>query len=233
MLRDASDLLGSVGFGSTAEPWLRLGIGLDIGRAFVGNVGAGDVKDFTALGDVVNTAARLQASAEAGQIVMSERLFARLPSRGIEVSSKILAIRGKHEPEPVRVIDLGPGASNGSQGRRHTPCCSRATKRACPHPRARPPQRNESRNPRRWRRPPASTHSISFRTDSTRRVAVGSCVPLSIRNSRPPLLRRAAWKSHDVAARACCCPSARRARTSGVGTTPDVKDQRAAINRCR
>ena len=68
MLRDASDLLAAVGFASSTEPWLQLGIGLDVGRAFVGNVGAGDVKDFTALGDVVNTAARLQSSAEAGQI---------------------------------------------------------------------------------------------------------------------------------------------------------------------
>lgn len=109
MLRDASDLLAAVGFGRSAEPWLRLGIGLDVGRAFVGNVGAGDVKDFTALGDVVNTGARLQSSAETGQIVMSERLFARLPSRGTDSSSKNVVIKGKRESEPVRVLDLGAG----------------------------------------------------------------------------------------------------------------------------
>src|SRR3954465_1430519 len=55
MLRDAGDLLAAVGYGSDGEPWLRLGVGLDVGRAYVGNVGSGDVKDFTALGDVVNT----------------------------------------------------------------------------------------------------------------------------------------------------------------------------------
>lgn len=109
MLRDASDLLTAVGFGSSAEPWLQLGIGLDIGRAFVGNVGADDVKDFTALGDVVNTAARLQSSAAAGQIVMSERLFTRLPSRSTDASSKHLAIKGKRTAEPARVIDVGAG----------------------------------------------------------------------------------------------------------------------------
>ena len=63
-----------------AEPWLEVGVGVDIGPAYVGNVGAGDVKDFTALGDVVNTAARLQAQAAPGQIVVSERLFGRLPT---------------------------------------------------------------------------------------------------------------------------------------------------------
>ena len=114
MLRDASDLLAAVGFGSSAEPWLPLGIGLDVGRAFVGNVGAGDVKDFTALGDVINTAARLQSSAAAGQIVISERLFVRLPSSGTVASSRNLALKGKRDPEPVRVIDLGANLSEDS-----------------------------------------------------------------------------------------------------------------------
>lgn len=114
MLRDASDLLEGVGFASSTEPWLRLGIGLDVGRAFVGNVGAGDVKDFTALGDVVNTAARLQSSAEAGQIVLSERLFSRLPGSGIDATSKNLAIKGKREAEPVRVIDFGAVTTQSS-----------------------------------------------------------------------------------------------------------------------
>jgi adenylate cyclase len=109
MLRDASDLLAAVGFGASGEPWLRLGVGLDVGHAFVGNVGAGDVKDFTALGDVVNTAARLQSSAKAGQIVMSERMFARLPNRATDASSQDLVIKGKREPHLVRVIDLRAG----------------------------------------------------------------------------------------------------------------------------
>src|SRR4051812_2765264 len=71
MLRDARDLLSALGYGADAEPWLRLGVGLDVGRAYVGNVGSGEVKDFTALGDVVNTAARLQGAASAGQVVLS------------------------------------------------------------------------------------------------------------------------------------------------------------------
>jgi adenylate cyclase len=106
MLRDALELLESVGFGSGAEPWLRLGVGLDVGRAFVGNVGSGEVKDFTALGDVVNTAARLQSSAEAGQIVLSERLYGRLSPGAGEASSRTAALKGKSEPEPVRVIEV-------------------------------------------------------------------------------------------------------------------------------
>ena len=108
MIRDARDLLAAVGYGSSADPWLRLGVGLDVGRAYVGNVGSGEVKDFTALGDVVNTAARLQSSADAGQIVISERLFDRLDEGAGEVRSTNLELKGKRETEPARVIDLGP-----------------------------------------------------------------------------------------------------------------------------
>jgi adenylate cyclase len=112
LVRNATDLLLSVGYGSLDGPWLPLGVGVDIGHAYVGNVGAGEVKDFTALGDVVNTAARLQAAAAAGQIVLSERLFERLlaPPRGaIETN---LDLKGKRDAEPARVIDIGNASSS-------------------------------------------------------------------------------------------------------------------------
>src|SRR5215210_1286519 len=107
MLRDATDLLEAVGYGSDGEPWLRLGVGLDVGRAYVGNVGSGEVKDFTALGDVVNTASRLQSSAEAGQVVLSERLFGRLADAPPGAQRTSLELKGKREAEPVRLVDLG------------------------------------------------------------------------------------------------------------------------------
>lgn len=114
MLRDARDLLAAVGYGSAGEePWLRLGVGLDVGRAFVGNVGSGEVKDFTAIGDVVNTTARLQSAAEAGQIVLSERLCGRL-SEAPAGATTSLTLKGKREPEQVRVVDLGAAAHTHS-----------------------------------------------------------------------------------------------------------------------
>src|SRR4051812_32333772 len=91
MLRDARELLGAV-------PWLRLGVGLAIGAAYVGNVGSGEVKDFTALGDVVNTASRLQSAAEAGQIVISARLWERLSQPPADAVPTSLELKGKQEP---------------------------------------------------------------------------------------------------------------------------------------
>jgi adenylate cyclase len=106
LVRDAADLLAAVGNGAPDGPWLALGVGVDVGQAFVGNVGAGDVKDFTALGDVVNTAARLQSAAAAGQIVLSERLFHRLANRPLDAAPVSLDLKGKRAPELARVLDL-------------------------------------------------------------------------------------------------------------------------------
>jgi adenylate cyclase len=108
LVRDATELLGAVGYTTSAGPWLPLGVGIDVGRAYVGNVGAGEVKDFTALGDVVNTASRLQSSAAAGQVVMSERLFQRLVVHRPDAPVTNLPLKGKDAAEPARVIDLAP-----------------------------------------------------------------------------------------------------------------------------
>jgi adenylate cyclase len=111
LVRDAADLLALVGYGTADEPWLPLGVGVDVGRAYVGNVGAGEVKDFTALGDVVNTAARLQSSAAAGQIVLSDRLFDRLTTQPPNATATSLDLKGKHDAEPARVIDVGTAST--------------------------------------------------------------------------------------------------------------------------
>ncbi len=111
MVADARALLRAAGYGGS-EPWVELGVGLDFGTAFVGNVGAGDVKDFTAIGDVVNTAARLQAAAAGGEIVISSRVGERSGElSGAE--ERRLSLKGKSEPETVlvdRVLARAGGA---------------------------------------------------------------------------------------------------------------------------
>ena len=106
MASAAEGLLRGVGHGSSEGPWLPLGIGMDFGIAYVGNVGAGEVKDFTALGDVVNTAARLQAQAKAGQIVISERVYREVAERYPEAPRVELQLKGKSEPVAARVVEI-------------------------------------------------------------------------------------------------------------------------------
>jgi adenylate cyclase len=106
MATAAEGILRAVGYGSREGPWLPLGVGMDFGLAFVGNVGAGEVKDFTAIGDVVNTAARLQAEAKPGQIVMSERVYREVAERYPDVPRVELQLKGKSEPVAARVVEI-------------------------------------------------------------------------------------------------------------------------------
>jgi adenylate cyclase len=96
MLDHAHRLLEAVGYGSGEGPFAEVGVGLDYGEAFVGNVGGESYSDFTAIGDVVNVAARLQGEAAGGEIVASARLAERLgtvPGAPVE-----LELKGKAEP---------------------------------------------------------------------------------------------------------------------------------------
>jgi adenylate cyclase len=81
---------------------LELGIGMDFGELFIGNIGDGAVHDFTAVGDVVNTASRLQSEAGPGEIVLSERLAALLPEP-VGVTEEV-SVKGKAAPVAVRRI---------------------------------------------------------------------------------------------------------------------------------
>ncbi|MBC7870118.1 MAG: response regulator [Chitinophagaceae bacterium] len=60
------------------EPKFRMNInfGIHTGMAIVGNVGAPQLMDFTAVGDTVNVAARLQSLSDGGQILISEATYA-------------------------------------------------------------------------------------------------------------------------------------------------------------
>jgi adenylate cyclase len=97
MLEHALELLRSVGYGTGSVPFVEMGIGIDAGEAFVGNIGQRALYDFTAIGDVVNTASRLQAQAAGGEVVLSERVAEGLPAAiGTRVE---LQLKGKREPE--------------------------------------------------------------------------------------------------------------------------------------
>ncbi len=96
MLRHARELLARVGYGSADGPFVEVGIGLDYGEAFVGNIGDRAVHDFTAIGDVVNTASRLQGLARGGEAIVSARLAQHLPEPLGEPEQ--VAVKGKADP---------------------------------------------------------------------------------------------------------------------------------------
>lgn len=60
------------------------GVGVNCGHAVVGNIGCENRMDFTAIGDTVNTAARLESNAKKGQVLISDAIYERVKER-IEV----------------------------------------------------------------------------------------------------------------------------------------------------
>ena len=85
---------------SSNQPLPHIGIGINSGEAMVGNVGTSQRLEYTAVGDAVNVAARLQELAGPGEILLSEAtrdmLPAGFPSAGIAV--RTLTIKGRELP---------------------------------------------------------------------------------------------------------------------------------------
>lgn len=104
----ATELLRATGHGSHGSPWLPVGVGVHTGRAFFGTVSGADgtFSDFTALGDTVNTAARVASAARAGEALITEAACA---AAGLDLGSleqRSLRLKGKLEPVTVRVVQI-------------------------------------------------------------------------------------------------------------------------------
>ena len=76
---------------------VQFGIGIHCGPAVVGNIGSANHMDYTAIGDTVNTAARLESNAKAGQILLSEALYARVKDDVVVQSLGVIQVKGKAE----------------------------------------------------------------------------------------------------------------------------------------
>lgn len=60
---------------------VAFGVGVNCGPAVVGNIGCDFRMDYTAIGDTVNTAARLESNAKRGQVLISESVYLQVKDR--------------------------------------------------------------------------------------------------------------------------------------------------------
>ncbi len=84
---------------------LNVGVGVHFGPAVVGNMGSEKHMDYTAIGDTVNTAARLEANAPGGEIYISREVADRLEGR-IKYSSLGNTVRLKGKSPDFEVLRL-------------------------------------------------------------------------------------------------------------------------------
>jgi len=76
---------------------LNASVGIATGFARVGRLGSDDSKDYTAIGDVVNLAARLQSKAGAGEVLISEESYRKHPEEFSEARSEQVTLKGFRE----------------------------------------------------------------------------------------------------------------------------------------
>jgi class 3 adenylate cyclase len=84
--------------------WPRFGVGINTGPALVGNIGAEQLRNFTAIGDTTNLAARLHGLAEPGQVVVGQRTAEELGRRARLEARPPVLVKGKHEPVPAFLL---------------------------------------------------------------------------------------------------------------------------------
>lgn len=92
-LRSAVD-----GLGARFELSLKASIGIATGYARVGRLGSEDNKDYTAIGDVVNLAARLQSNAGSGGILMGGASYSKYSAEFPEANAEQVLLKGFREP---------------------------------------------------------------------------------------------------------------------------------------
>lgn len=120
----ATELIGRrlddwrIGFESQFGNRLDFGMGLHAGRAAVGEVGYMDTTTFTAVGEVVNTASRLQDHSKhaAARLVVS--LFAAEQAGAAQALgvAEVISVRGRSEPLEVLCVPvIGSYDATGTQ----------------------------------------------------------------------------------------------------------------------
>ena len=99
-------ILAATGHADRGGPWVPVGVGVHTGRAWVGAVGDETHTELTAVGDIVNTTARLATVAGPGEVLVSAEaardagLDAGLPRRSLE-------LKGKESPTEVVSLRIG------------------------------------------------------------------------------------------------------------------------------
>jgi adenylate cyclase len=102
MLRELDKL--NAKWRSEGRPELAVGIGLNHGEAFAGNIGSEQRLEYTVIGDTVNTASRLCGAATGNQILISEEM--RRALRDPPPLQEVPPMELKNKTRPLRIYSV-------------------------------------------------------------------------------------------------------------------------------
>jgi class 3 adenylate cyclase len=108
--RAALAMQGAIGRVAAGRPgWPRFRVGINTGPALVGNIGSDQLRNFTAIGDTTNLAARLEGLAGEGQVVLGAATRAALGDAAMVDPLGTVTVKGKEQPvEVFRLVALRP-----------------------------------------------------------------------------------------------------------------------------
>ncbi len=84
----------------------RLGIGVNSGPMVIGPIGPPFAREITAIGDTVNTSARLCGQAQAGEIIASESTYEKVKDRVRVLSRREVFLKGKRSRQQIYSVVL-------------------------------------------------------------------------------------------------------------------------------
>jgi PAS domain S-box-containing protein len=91
------------------------GVGINSGQTIVGNIGTPTLMSYTAIGDVVNVAARLESEARSGEILISGETYARVSGAVIAEELGPMYVKGRVGPVTIYKVT---GLQDGNNGLR-------------------------------------------------------------------------------------------------------------------